>query len=360
MKLRSILIEAGRNISTGTTRAGLFFFVVALLSSGLVSLDLGETRLLLADAQHYQQVGASTLILAAPGRVDGKACEALGRLAGVQGAGAMRPSSAPLVLAAMPGAPVPRFEVSSSFLNALRDSSSVHGVGVYISAEVARTTGRSGGEALPIDGGALAVLDTFEYPADGRRAGMGWSVLVPSASADPFDECWVRQWPESQKLRSLLLQVIAPAGVTASKEQPLIFQLNTTQGVVFSGTERFGQRVLKYVPFVVLAVTAAAGAVSVRLRRLEFASNLHAGAQRRDLYLQVVLETAAWALPAALLVLVSTVLMVTSIDAADRTALLAQGSKSALALTVGSVAGAWIIAAMIQVKHFFKLFKDRN
>lgn len=358
MRLRSILSEALRNITSGTTRAGTFVLILLVLGAGLVAADIAETRSLITESEHYQGVGASTVTLTAPDRVNGQRCEALNDLPGVQGAGAMKPSDSPLSLAALPGAPMARFDVTRSFSDAL-GMGGVSNRGILISEEVSSTVQRFRGDALPLDGASARIQGVFAYPTDGRRTGMGWAALVPSTARERFDECWVRQWPEDPMLRTHLLQVVMP-GTASDGEEPVIAQLNTTLGTRFTGAERFEQRLLQHVPAALLLSALLLGAVSVRLRRLELASNLHAGARRRDVQAQVIWETVSWSVPAATGAFAAAVLMAAPVGPADQFALIAEGGKGAVAVLAGCIAGAWAMAAAIRQHHFFVYFKDRS
>lgn len=358
MRLRSILIEAFRNILSGTTRAAVFALTLILIGGGLIGADIGETRSLIAEAERYQAVGASTVTLEAPGRVDGHRCELLNRLPGVQGAGAMRASTSPLSLAALPQAPVARFEVTQSF-PAVLATSEASGSGILVSEEVSAAVQRFTGDRLPLGAGHARIQGVFAYPSDGRRPGMGWAALLPTDARQLFDECWVRQWPEDPMLRSQLMQVVAP-GAASAAEQPLVDQLNATLGVGFTGGERFEKRFLQHVPLTLLVLAFLLGALSVRLRRLELASNLHAGARRRDVQGQIVMETAAWSLPAATAAFAVALFLAAPVGAGDRLALIVEGGRGATAIVVGCMAGAWMMSARIRQRHFFAYFKDRG
>lgn len=358
MRLRSILSEALRNIASGTTRAGTFALILLILGAGLLAADIAETRSLIAEAGHYQGVGASTVTLTAPDRVDGQRCESLNGLPGVQGAGAMKPSALPLSLAALPGAPMAQFEVTRSFSDVL-GMSAVSSPGILISEEVSTAVQRSRGDDLPLDGATARIQGVFAYPTDGRRPGMGWAALVPSTARERFDECWVRQWPEDPLLRTHLLQVVMP-GTASDGEEAVIAQLNATLGTRFTGAERFEQRLLRLVPVSLYLSALLLGMVSVRLRRLELASNLHAGARRRDIQTQIIWETVAWSGPAAIGAFGAAVLMAAPVGQADRLALIAEGGNGAVAVLAGCIAGAWTMAATIRQRHFFTYFKDRS
>jgi len=67
-----------------------------------------------SSAKQYQEAGASTYTVEAPGKVKGKECVALSELPKVQAAGAIRAATA-LAPAAFPSSTIPYFETTPGF-----------------------------------------------------------------------------------------------------------------------------------------------------------------------------------------------------------------------------------------------------
>ena len=112
MKLKAILREAWRNVTTGTAHVVAFTLLFTAATAGIAVLDLLAVRQITSAAYEYQNSGASVLTLVAEGRIDGVACAALSRLPGVRSAGALRAVNSDLIPAALPASGIPAFDVT--------------------------------------------------------------------------------------------------------------------------------------------------------------------------------------------------------------------------------------------------------
>ncbi len=114
-------------------------------------------------------------------------------------------------------------------------------LGRALAAAVGESLGVRVGQSVSFPGlvpGLVAGLFPWDE-TDGRRGGLGYSVLIPVDADAPFDECWADVWPVSPSTRDLLLLTAMPA---AGQEPPTLGQLNTTLGTGFDGAVSFSQR----------------------------------------------------------------------------------------------------------------------
>jgi len=368
MKAASLLREVGRDLATGTTRAVTFGTCLAIIVGALCIADLGTVRDILNSEREYRASGADITILTATGRIDGNACDQLAAAEGVAAAGAIRESQARLSPRVLPDAPIPMSEISPGFRHLVGAPSRA---GIALGPEAQRALAPRPGSQLAATTGVVRVAGSYAYPDDGRRAGLSYAALVTSITQAPFDECWVRQWPQSDDVNSLLLLSMvpqvqrpngSPAGDSSSDsatEPPSFSQLNSAFGARFAGLKSFEARVTQWAPLVAASASLVLGYVSIRMRRLQFASALHAGVARSDHLLIALVETTAWvgcglivAFPAA---------AVTAAHAAlqDRETMFLLGGAILLAAGVGATLGAFVAAVLTRERHLFRYFKDR-
>lgn len=355
MRISTIVREALANILSGTSRTIVYFSLALVVCGGLVLADALSVRGLIDEAVRYQQVGASTVTVIAPGRIDGAACDELRRADGVLEAGAVRKRAKEYSLPAVPNSPVPGYEVTVSFPLASAGPSS----GLLISGEVAEMLRLAPGDGFAIDADDARVAGVFDYPLDGRRAGFGWSILALVPENGIFDECWVRVWPENEELRTQLLQIVLPSRGDSNAGAPEITQLNQTLGRSFTGQERFDARITRFAVPLVFAAGFGAALLAVRTRRLEVASNLHAGAAKRSILIQLTVEMLVWALPVAVLIWLSGFALAFGSPPEDATHLRWQEGFSAGAFLLGALLGTAASAFSVNETHFFRYFKDR-
>ncbi|WP_431279114.1 hypothetical protein [Leifsonia poae] len=359
MRPTSILREAALNIATGTTRFASLTFALVLVLLPLAVADIASVASLDHEAQRYRDSGGSTLIYTMEGGINGAACDALGTVHGVIAAGAIRQRDAGLTIPELPDEQVPTFEVSPAFgrFRALGKPSAAGNV--LVSSELAKTLGLTTGKHLRLAAGSPR-LEVFGYAEDGRRPGLGYSVLVPADSRAPFDECWLETWPVAESFRSLMSTTLKPGAVVAGARGPTprLQQLNASLGSTFDGAGRYGERVTRFAPAVGGVATFALGFFSVWRRRLELAAARHSRVTPKAQALQILIETGAWTTAGVLLVAPMLSILVGIANAGDPRALIELGVK---VLEAGPIAllGAMLAVSLVREKHLFRYFKTR-
>lgn len=372
MKAASFWREVGRNLSTGTTRAVTFGMCLAVIVGALCVAELGTIRDILHSERAYRASGADITVLTASARIDGKACDRLVDIPGIIAAGAIRETRTRLTVTVLPDAPIPVSEISPGFQH-LVDAHG--GSGIDLGPEAQQTLKARPGSQLATAAGPVRVAGSYAYPDDGRRQGLRYAVLEPSITPDAFDECWVRQWPQSDDTNSLLLLSMTPQaqqpasssanastspGTEAQAPQPPSFtQLNSTLGSRFAGLAAFESRVTKSSPLVAAIAGLLLAYLSIRLRRLQFASALHAGVARSDHVLMVLVETGAWIVGGLIIALPTVTLTAASTVTPDSSAVFDLGGAIMVAASVGGILGAVLAAVSTREKHLFRYFKDR-
>ncbi|WP_431245416.1 hypothetical protein [Leifsonia xyli] len=362
--------EVGRNLATGTTRAVTFGVCLAVIVGALCLAELGTLRDILHSERDYRASGADITILTASGRIDGKACDQLVDAPGVIAAGAIRETRTRLSPTVLPDAPLPISDISSGF-RALVEAPS--GNGIALGPEAQQALGARSGARVATATGPVTVAGSYSYPDDGRRGGLRYAALAPSTSSVPFDECWVRQWPQSDEVNSLLLLSMIPqvqrtsgssadmstTGDAEDTQPPSFSQLNSAPGTRFGGLASFESRATKWSSLVAGIAALGLAYVSIRLRRLPFASALHAGVARSDLVLMALAETGVWV--AGGLIIASPAAAITAAGTAppDGVAMLALGGAIAVAAGVGGLLGAFVAATGTRERHLFCYFTDR-
>lgn len=347
--------EARRDVTSGTTGTLLFGLVATAVISGLALWELLVIHQLTIQAQEYRQAGAAVSIIRAEDSIDGVTCEALGRLPGVT-AGAFRQAETNLVPAELPASSLATYEVTPGMAAVL--DTNVSGPGVLLPTPAAETLGVATGEQLDLETGSTTVAGVYRWDEDdGRRPGLGYAVLVPQVAQSLYDECWFSSWPQMPFLdRLAALSVISTQDDQVAVERT---QLNSSLGATFAGEKQFTNRPTRYAPIGVAAAALAIGFVAVRRRKLELASDLHAGVSRTDLTCKLLLETTSWALPAGLLLLPTVAWLAAHGPSQDRAAMLSYGALLALMGVLGCLVGAYLATVMTREAHLNRYFKTR-
>lgn len=360
MRFSSLVREACLNIASGVTRAGLFALVFALVMGALACAEVASVGALEQQATNYQRVGATTIIYKAPAQIDGASCDALRTVRGVRAAGAVRASALDLTALALPSTTIPTFDVSPHFagFTALAASGQPT-TGVSLSAAAAATLSVKVGEKLALTEGSPIVRSIYQYPEDGRRAGMSYAILLPTDTRKPFDECWVEAWPQSDQIANLLPTTLISSGSPVAAGPPQVAQLNATLGIHFDGAALFSARISRFAAFAALACGFALGFMAVWIRRLELAAARHSGMRPAAQGAQMVLETASW-VGIGLLFSVLAVVSVTAITpAVNAAALWMLGFHVLIGAAPATLLGALAATIVIREKALFRYFKNR-
>ena len=355
MRIRSILAEAILNVRSGATAAWMFAIALASTLGGLGAADAVSVAAIEQGAQQFQRSGGSTLIYSAPGRIDGAACDSLADVRGVRAAGAMK-TATKLAPATLAGSLIPAFTVSARFGGFTALGGLVAHSGVLISREVSETLGIVGGERIALVDGELDVGGVYASPADGRRPGYGYAVLIPAPSNQLFDQCWVEAWPQNDDIDRLLSLTVV-SGKSVDETAPSLQQLNSSGGLRFGGALRFDERISRFAPHTGLVLAGVLGFLSVRRRRLQLASSRHAGVSGAALFLQTTTETLIWTVAGAIVVWAALVLASVWWPAASDA-----GASAALRVVASSgatVLGSAFATVTAREPHLFRYFKQR-
>lgn len=356
MRFRAILREVWRDLLTGTARAAFLTSVLSLLGLSLIVADVSVVRALVDEGERFRDARGSVLTIAAEGRIDGQACDSLVEIDGVAHAGALREGDS-FAAAALPATPFDVYEVSGG-LGAILLSGPVEPSGVVIARDIADALGLEQGGRLATTAGEAPIAGIFESPPDGRRSGFGWALLETVGSSKPFDECWIDVWPTDARLAALLPLAMVP-GSDLADEPPQLSQLNAALGREFAGAARFESRLTALAPIVALVAGAVVATLAVRRRRIELASQLHAGVTRLDMTVIVGMEAVVWGAAAAVLTGSAGVVAASTMSSDDRAAIVVLTARIAVALVGGVIGGTLAASATIRERHLFAYFKDR-
>lgn len=359
MKREALWREVHANLRTGTARAGLFALLFALVVSLAAGADLLQIRQLTQAAETWQSVGASISIIRAEGRIDGKTCQRLIDVDGIHAAGALRmKDDGELALAQLPAVPVQIAEVTPGFERLLGvDTGGERGV--VLAREAAEPLGITGVGSVPLrDSGSVEVAGIYDYPSDGRVSGYGYLALAPVASAEPFDECWIDVFPHSDVRTSLLYMSVLPSG-GGEEDAVSLSQLNSRLGQAFDGVGMMSRRITRWLPVTAFVAGVGLGFVAAWRRRLELASNLHAGVRRSDQRFILALETAAWVGGGAALALAVVAVLVATDFSADRIPLFLIAGRAFVAGSFGVACGTGLAWWRTREEQMFRYFKER-
>ncbi|MDR2322187.1 MAG: hypothetical protein LBE60_11135 [Microbacterium sp.] len=356
MRLLEILREAHRNTATGMSRAIIWLLCWTVAVAAPVLLDTATVASVLAAQEDFRNAGGDVTIVSAPGHVTADGCLGLNTVDGIEGAIALRKTTTKAPLAALPNTAPPLIEYAGDLAHVLPVSLS--GSGIALDASIAKELGAEAGSSLAGTDGAstIQVAGVFDWPDDGRVATLSGAALAPVPATGSFDECWVRAWPPDTDLQPILL--LATDGDSSSETRT--GPLNDSLGVGHSTAELLTKRTTAMSPWTAPLLALIIGILTIWLRRIEFAGNLHAGAQRAELTLQVLLETASWVLPAYGLVIVGEYLLVQQIVApGDALAVFLDSLAPISAAAAATLIGSAISIAAIRRSSLYRYVKDR-
>jgi hypothetical protein len=357
-----VLSEAWRDVLTGTSRVcavTIALTLTMLLSWGADAFVLAR---LVAGARVFQDSGAATYVLVAPGRVAADACDRLGSVAGVVDAGGLRTSATTLTPLRLPGTNLPVHDGTPGLVAALDpDTGAGTGLGVLVPGRVAEHLGLAPGDELLTTTGTTPVRGVYDYPDDGRRTGLGYAVLAPARAVGLVDECRITVWPPSEERLRLLWSTLRDGAPAAGEiDEPRVQQLNTTLGPAFPGSAEHDARVSRFAPLIAGSVAAAVGVVSIRRRRLELAGIRHLGCSRSALLAQMLIESTIATLAAAALTTAVAVLLLASPVGADDPGALARVAATCIVLAgCGHLAGVGAATLSTRERQLFRYFRHR-
>ncbi|MFT3889540.1 MAG: hypothetical protein QM713_15455 [Arachnia sp.] len=357
MRIESIVREAWRDIESGAVRLPALGLILAIVFCGGVGVDVLVIRSLVDSASRFQQIGGSVFIIQAPRRIHGPACESLNGVAGVRAAGAIRALEEDLNPRLLPDSSLLVYEMTDSMPSVLR--APTRGPGLYVSESVAEVLSLDAGARIAFNDGVESVIaGVFPWDeSDGRRPGFGSTALVPGRSDEPFDECWVDIWPTTSSVRDLQLLTVTAGD---HEDPPQTSQLNTSMGAEFDGFRQFVERPTRWAPVGASVFALALGYLVTFRRRLEIASDLHAGATRSDVALKHMLELAAVGVTGAALAAVGLLFFATFFRFGGGSgAVVAVWGWGSLALSCAPVVGCAASLLRIRERDLFRFFQRR-
>lgn len=358
MRGAAITREAWRNVLSGTSRTGILAVVLIVVAVGFQLADLLTVRGITDRVDAFRAAGADILVYSSTGGIDPARCELLAAQPTVIAAGATRrgPDS---FAAALPASSIPTYAVTPGFPGVLLESADAPGAGVVLARDLADTLDLEAADTLRLLDGAAPVAGIYDYPQDGRTTGYGYALLAPTTDTAPFDACWVREWPLTETTEMLLRGVTTTSTATADAPSPELTQLNSSLGRSLDAERLFDTRTTRWAPLLALAVAAAVGFASTRLRRLEIASGRHLGVTTSAQVLGSLLESAAWGVPVALAAALSAAVVTASGQAGDIGATLGLGALAPLATIIGGSVGAAVATATIRERQLLRYLKER-
>lgn len=359
MKPSALAREAWRDITTGTGGSAVFALLLALVCYGMLGIDLLTISGLNDEAARYQSSMASVRVIAAPEHIDPAACTSLTSIPDVRAAAAVRSSGTAIRALALPGTTITAYDSAGPIERVLRADSRSRNPGIVIAQQVADTLSLEAGDSIALEQGSTAVSAVFPWDEhDGRRTGYAYSAFIPAPAAGAFDECWIDMWPINDQVISQALIAVIPSG----GQEPVQvdrYSLNASAEARFDGPQRYSNRATRYATAVAITVAALLGALSLWRRRLEIASDLHAGMTRTDMMLKLLMETALPVFAAPFLASPLIVWIITSNAPEDRGALWMLAGTTVLGVSCAVLLGAFSAGLLIRERRLFLYFKAR-
>lgn len=347
-----MMSEAWRSLVSGTTRATLRAFALTALVGLMAVADARASVTVITGAADFIAAGASVRVIEDPS-IDPVRCGNLAGVGDIRAAGAIR-SGGTLRALNLPSTDLAVWEVTPSFPQVLEHTTeaSSSGEGAWVSSDLATTLGVVPGGTIETAEGPVRVAGVYAWPDDRRARTLAFSILLPVAPIGDFEQCWAEVWPASDSGDLLMT-------VTREATQSQVGYLNSSQGTSYDAQRLMDERLTKNLPLAAAACGAILGWVSVRRRRLEFASALHARVPRTALAWQVLIETVSW-VAASLVIMGVGVLVAATLGNPDpASATWLQGMRTVFAGSMAAILGALAAIALVRESHVFRYFKDR-
>ena len=205
--------------------------------------------------------------------------------------------------------------------------------------------------------GTMSVAGVFDWPNDGRDTRFAYAFLVPvSASNGTFDECWVRQWPQSGQTGDLLFSTLVASG---SLSNAGVTQVNKSFDSHYDAQASYGQRMTRWMPWLGLAVGLMFGAFSVRRRRLEYAGALHSGQSKGAQLLGIAVETLIWSGLACASSVALLGAYCVRMSSADAMTVWLGAVRAPCAIFAGVMVSSVLVGMTIRETQLFRFFKQR-
>ncbi|NMM93438.1 hypothetical protein G1C95_0623 [Bifidobacterium sp. DSM 109957] len=284
MRLKEIAREAWRDMVAGTAGAVPLALLTCVLVLCCAGLDVWQILAVERQAIEYRNAKGNVLLLKNENGVDGRACAQLTAQRGIEAAGALR-QSGDMTLHALPDNRFVIYEVTDGLLNVVDSSNSDH-QGVWLPRTVAEKLAVASGATLETTQGEIRVAGVCDWAEDGRDSRIGYAVLMPVASYGAFDECWASVWPSSDMTDTLRLSVF----YTMDPSNSQTGRVNYAFGDTMDAYGMFSTRLTRFAVPAAGALVALVVAAFCRRRKLELSGNMHAGASRSAVVLQMAVE----------------------------------------------------------------------
>lgn len=357
MRPKAVVTEAARNFASGTTRAPLYALALALVLLLVAGTDTRAVVDILRRADGYRSAGAAVQVLEAPGDIEAGRCEALSTIDGITAAGAVR-AAGTFTLLVLPSTDLRLFEATPG-LAAVLSVDKTRPDGVWLSADLTEELNAPPRMSLTTSLAEMAVAGTYPSPDDGRLPTLQHAVVAPVPATGTFDACWAEIWPPSPETNSLLRLALISKATSSNTTQITQRQLNSRLGQTYDSIGLFDGRLTRHAGSAAALAGLALGFASLRTRRLELASALHAGVPRVALTWQVLIETAGWAVIGSVLTLPVLWWLATAGMPVQETDIWFLGARTVLVGAVATLLGATLAIMSTHERHLFRYFRDR-
>ena len=338
MRLGSIISETLRNIASGTAHA-LAMFLAVLFAGTLLG--------------GYEAMSVMRLETEAAVRIRAFADPSF-----ISGAMRSGPQVVPL---ATKGIELSSYEVTAGMMRLITagdpqevpDSS-----GVWVSSDVSHDFGLVKGSRMQTNHGTVTVAGVFDWPNDGRDMRFAYAMIAPAASSGGvFQECWAKQWPQSDQMDELLLSTATKN--PKSEMRPGVTALNKGFDAHYDAQKGYLTRVTRWMPYLGLAVGLLLGVISVRRRRLEYAGALHSGESKGAQLLGIELESLIWAGVGTLATCALLSAYALRMSQSDPLAVLLAAVRTPLVLLAGVLVSSLLTGSVIRQTQLFRYFRNR-
>ena len=178
----------------------------------------------------------------------------------------------------------------------------------------------------------------FDWPNDGRDMRFAYAMIAPAASSGGvFQECWAKQWPQSDQMDELLLSTATKN--PKSEMRPGVTALNKGFDAHYDAQKGYLTRVTRWMPYLGLA--------------------LHSGESKGAQLLGIELESLIWAGVGTLATCALLSAYALRMSQSDPLAVLLAAVRTPLVLLAGVLVSSLLTGSVIRQTQLFRYFRNR-
>lgn len=354
MRLRAVFTEIWKDTISGMARSGSLTVCVFLMVFGCAGIDAMQIIALEGQVNEFKNAEGDVSLLKSTKGIDGRICSMLDESTRIEASGALRQHD-DMTLLALPHNPITVYEVTDGFLDVVDGSRHDH-QGIWLPYVLAEKLGVQEGSMIQTTQGVIRIAGVYDWAEDGRDSRLGYAVLVPVPAAGAFDECWTSVWPMADVSTEMRQSVYASSDPSKTQTG----SLNYARGESLDAYGLFASRLTRFAMPTCWLAMLVLSFVFCHRRRLEIAGDLHVGASKTLILVQMIGERMIPVFMGMIMAYSTLFIFVEALNptSSDSLAIFLLELRSGMPLPCAAAAGTMIAVLLIRETHLYRLFKS--